>query len=130
MTVAVISVFLALMALAAAFAAWPILRWKAQPVQGSLAVAAATFLIFGIGGGVYYMTGAPYLAARSFSEPSSTDLRGLIAALAERVRARPDDAVGWTLLGRGYLTLNDPADAAAAFRRALAVAKPEERSTL
>ena len=45
---------------------------------------------------------------------------------AERLRARlderPAELDGWVLLGRSYMTLNRPADAAAAFARALELA--------
>jgi cytochrome c-type biogenesis protein CcmH len=76
------------------------------------------------------MLGQPSLAARTLSGPSANDLPGLVAVLASRVRERPSDVRGWTLLGRGYLTLHDASDAAAAFRRAIAVAPPADRAQL
>jgi cytochrome c-type biogenesis protein CcmH len=108
---------------AAAFACWPVL-WKqrANLAAGAMLAGAIAALIVGIGGGGYLMLGQPSLAERSLAGPSPGDLPGLIAILASRVRERPNDLRGWTLLGRGYLTLQDPADAAAAFRRAIAIA--------
>jgi cytochrome c-type biogenesis protein CcmH len=91
---------------------------------------ATAALVLGIGGGSYLILGRPYLAARSLSNASPQDLRGLIAALAQSVRKRPDDPKGWTLLGRGYLTVGDPSDAAAAFRRAIPVSSPAQRPEL
>ena len=127
----VILIFVLLALAAAAFVCWPILRRRDQslPARALLATSLAA-LVLGIGGGLYLMLGEPDLAARAVTGPSSHDLRGLIAVLAERVRARPNDPRGWTLLGRGYLTLGDASDAAAAFRRGIAVAQASDKSQL
>jgi cytochrome c-type biogenesis protein CcmH len=95
-----------------------------------LLAGAATALVLGIGGGTYLILGSPYLATRAFSSPSASDLRGLVATLAQAVRSHPNDPKGWTLLGRGYLTLGDASDAAAAFRMAIRVAPVQERPPL
>ena len=84
--------------------------------------------MLGVGAGTYLMLGEPYLAARSVAP--GEDIRSLVAQLSVRVRQTPNDPRGWTLLGRGYLTLGDPNDAAAAFRRAIAVATTDQRPTL
>lgn len=131
MSILVVLAFGSLMALAAAFACWPILRGRRiRPASRVLLAASVLSLLLAIGGGLYLILGSPHLAARSVAAPVATDLRGLVAELAWRVRERPNDALGWTLLGRGYLTLNDPADAAAAFRRALIIAAPQQRPML
>ncbi|MFL5237648.1 MAG: tetratricopeptide repeat protein [Rhizomicrobium sp.] len=122
--------FLILGGAATAFAAWPAFRREKSARAGKLLAAAVSALIWGVGGGTYLVLGNPALAVRTFAEPSSRDLPGLIAALAQRVRARPNDARGWTLLGRGYLTLGDTADAAGAFKRAISAADPADRAPL
>jgi cytochrome c-type biogenesis protein CcmH len=75
------------------------------------------------------MLGHPELARRSFAPLQTNDVRGLVAALAWRMRDNPGDATGWTLLGRGYLTLDDPSQAAVAFQHGFELApagqKPE-----
>src|SRR4051794_5054589 len=123
---------LALLAIAAAaFVCWPVLRGASENLRAQILLAsAAATLVIGIGAGMYLMLGNPYLAARAFAGPSGHDLRGLIAVLAQRVRQRPNDPKGWMLLGRGYLTLGDSADAAAAFRRGIPVALPAQRPEL
>ena len=123
-------VFVILTLVAVGFAVWPLLRDRAMRGRFLLAAALAA-LVLGLGVGAYVMLGTPSLALRSLTGPSNTDIRGLVATLAQRVvRQSPNDPRGWTLLGRGYLTLNDPADAAAAFKRALFVAQPAQRAPL
>jgi cytochrome c-type biogenesis protein CcmH len=127
-----LSLIFGMLALAAvAFACWPVLRKQDKTVPGRAVLAAAlAALVLGIGGGMYLMLGHPLLAVRSFSGPSPGDLTGLVAALADRIRERPNDPRGWILLGRGYLTVQDPVDAAAAFHRALSIAPSAARSPI
>ena len=122
MKAVLILIFVAIALTAAAFVVWPILRGKGQKL-GARAVlaAAAVALVLGVGGGTYLMLGDPALALRTLTGPSDTDLSSLIAQLVKRVRANPKDVEAWTLLGRGYLTLGDPNDAAAALQKALAL---------
>ena len=116
---------------ATAFVCWPILRRRDDSIRArALLGGAAAALVLGIGGGAYLMLGNPNLAERSLTGPSAHDLRGLVALLAQRVRARPNDARAWTLLGRGYLTLGDAANAAAAFKRGIGVAPLSDKPQL
>jgi cytochrome c-type biogenesis protein CcmH len=122
-------VFGSLVLLAAYFAGMPILRAHAVrlPVR-LLVLGAALFSVLGIGGGLYLAEGTPSLALRSLSPPA--DVPSLIAALARRAREKSFNATGWTLLGRGYLSLGDAVDAAAAFRRAVQMAPLQARPGL
>jgi cytochrome c-type biogenesis protein CcmH len=123
-----ILIFLAIIAVATAFVVWPILRkGEDSRARRAMLAASATALILGVGGGVYLMLGSPGLALRTLAGPNASDLRGLVAALVDRVRQDPDDGMAWTLLGRGYLTLGDPGDAAGAFRHAVPLAPPASR---
>lgn len=47
---------------------------------------------------------------------------------ARKVRDTPDDPRGFIFLGRGYLTLNDPGDAAKAFARALTLQQRQHKA--
>jgi cytochrome c-type biogenesis protein CcmH len=128
MTALLILIFVGLAAIAAGFACWPILKRKGAPAK---ALAAALALaVLGIGLGVYLMLGNPDLALRSLTGPGKNDLGALIAELSVKVRNTPGDPRGWMLLGRGYLTLGDGPDAAAAFKRAAAVAPASERTQI
>ncbi|MGE4220227.1 MAG: c-type cytochrome biogenesis protein CcmI [Alphaproteobacteria bacterium] len=81
--------------------------------------------------GLYLWLGTPGLhgyphaaqqAARAASNRAAADLAGLADQLAARMAAAPDNVEGWSLLGRTYMQLQRPADAAAAFARAAALA--------
>ena len=131
MTGLLIFIFLAFVAVAAGFVGWPILRRRDEPLsRRAVLVAATVLLVLGTASGVYLMLGSPGLALRSLTGPRENDLRALVAELVARVRRDPHDLTAWTLLGRGYLTLGDPGDAAAAFRRAIPLAQPTQQVTL
>jgi cytochrome c-type biogenesis protein CcmH len=121
----VAGIFAALGIGAALFVAWPALRSGGGGTLGRflLAGAIASFVI-GIGVGGYLLLGHPELAERTLAAPSADDVPALVAALVRRMRQRPNDLTGWTLLGRGYLTLGDPGQAAIAFRHAAEIAPP------
>lgn len=53
----------------------------------------------------------------------------LTAQLARKMQSRPDDVIGWTMLGRSYLALGKPAESALAFGRA-AQLKPQDAGLL
>jgi cytochrome c-type biogenesis protein CcmH len=129
MTFLLLAIFLIFVLAAIGFAIWPLLRGGSHRGRYLLSGAVAA-VVFGVGVGVYVMLGSPQLALRSLTGPSDTDVRGLVATLATRVRQNPSDPRGWILLGRGYLGLNDASDAAAAFKQALQVAPPSIRPAL
>lgn len=124
-----VAIFLLLALAASGFAAWPLLR-DATHRGRYLIGGAVSLLVLGLGLGAYLMVGSPALALRSLTGPSPTDMRGLVATLAQRVRDNPTDPRGWIFLGRGYLALNDPADAAASFKEALRYAPSAMRAPL
>jgi cytochrome c-type biogenesis protein CcmH len=123
--------FSALTALAALFAVLPV--WRAQSLkltQRLVLLVAFVAVVSTVGAGLYLVLGTPSLAVRTLSSPRDEDVPALIAALAWRAREKPFNSTGWTLLGRGYLSLGDPADAAAAFKRALETAPVQDKASL
>jgi cytochrome c-type biogenesis protein CcmH len=128
----VVACLFAVLAIAGAgFAAWPAVRdRKAAPRAHLLLAAAIVLFVIGVAGGSYLMLGRPELAKRTLAAPGADDVPGLIAALSRRMRERPGDITGWTLLGRGYLSLNDPGQAAIAFRNAAELATPAQKPDL
>lgn len=65
----------------------------------------------------------PTLAAAPTDRHSVTpeQIQKMVAALGERLKAQPDDAEGWLMLGRSYTALGRYRDAATALRRAQAL---------
>jgi cytochrome c-type biogenesis protein CcmH len=62
-------------------------------------------------------------AAESMSpEEQEQMIRNMVAGLAQRLEANPEDLDGWKRLGRSYLVLEDPASAKRAYGRAVALA--------
>lgn len=127
--IVVFVIFAILAAAAALFAAWPILRIRTRPLRARIAMASALALaVLGIGVGLYLVLGQPQLALRTDATAMrGHDVRALVALLARKVRDTPDDPRGFVFLGRGYLTLNDPGDAAKAFARALALQQRQRK---
>lgn len=126
MTMLLVVIFAALVALAAAFAVWPVLR-GARGWARALPAAALILFVAGIGAGAYLMLGRPELALRTLEGDRVRDIDGLISRLVPRLRAAPVDERGWTMLGRSYLTVGDAADAAKAFARAIGLARASGR---
>lgn len=110
-------IFVAVAAIAASFAALPLLKGAGKR-NAALGMATAV-IVAGIGLVTYFAVGRPELASREFSGLDANDFRGLVATLSRRMHERPDDAQGWALLGRGYLALNAPDEAAKALARAV-----------
>lgn len=118
----------ALALIAAGFAVVPVLR---RPVtEGGrgrrLLLIGAVTLAVSLGGlGLYAVVGQPQLALETLTGPNQNNYRSLISALAREIRYRPNDVQGWTLLGRGYLSLGDAGEAVAALSRAVDLARAQ-----
>jgi cytochrome c-type biogenesis protein CcmH len=125
---AVIAIFTLVAAAALAFACWPL--WRGTDKGRSVLVAALAAFMLAISVGAYIFVGHPQLARRSVEKLDKNDIRAVVSLLAWRMRHAPNDPRPWWVLGRGYLGLDDPVDAAAAFKRALAFAQPAERPAI
>lgn len=76
--------------------------------------------------GLYGLLGAgpqaPQVAGeRGGDTAANADMPELVANLAQRLRENPDNGEGWALLGRSYLFLERPDEAAQAFAKAHAL---------
>ncbi len=83
--------------------------------------AALTLAVFGIGGGTYLMLGQPQLALRTLRGGADMEPNALIERLARHMVESPGDVRGWALLGRAYLGMGDPEQAAKAFAQGLSL---------
>jgi cytochrome c-type biogenesis protein CcmH len=75
---------------------------------------------------LYLWLGDPQAAVSSASvvaqhSTSPDQVQKMVAALADRLKAQPDDVEGWTMLGRSYVALGRHRDAATALQRANAL---------
>jgi cytochrome c-type biogenesis protein CcmH len=93
---------------------------------GSIATRAGTaaLLIALIPAGAFAMylhLGEPAALTLDRTDGKDTSIEMMVTRLAIRLRDQPGDAESWTMLARSYFTLDRPADAAAAFARAVAM---------
>ena len=128
MIVVLVSIFVLIAAAAMAFVCFPL--WRRSGRGRTILIASLAIFVLAIAAGAYVFVGHPELALRSLRNPNGRDVRGLVSALAWRMRNSPDDPRGWALLGRGYLSLNDPQDAASAFKRAAELAPRAQKPSL
>jgi cytochrome c-type biogenesis protein CcmH len=73
--------------------------------------------------GLYLVTGSPHLPGVPFASrvaPMSQE-DAMVAQLAERLKGRPDDLQGWTLLARSYNSLGRMTEAVAAWRQVMRI---------
>lgn len=125
--IAVLVVIFAVVGLiAAAFVAVPALRAAPGAKARPIFAVAGGFATMAIGLGIYAFLGRPGLALNSLTGPSKTDYPALIAMLAQRMPNRPGDVEGWTLLGKGYLTLGNAEQAEKALAQAVNAQKTEQ----
>jgi cytochrome c-type biogenesis protein CcmH len=113
----------------------------AAPRPSRSLVVGATVLVVGIALAGYWWTGSPgaigaapeAAAAGDGSGASHSVDKGQIAAMTEKLAARlkdkPDDVEGWTMLGRSYMVLEKPAEAVAAYAQAVKL-RPEDAGVL
>jgi cytochrome c-type biogenesis protein CcmH len=94
-------------------------RWTAVTLTLLIPLcAAALYWQFGTPEGL-----APAAETHGGGKVTSQDVEGMVAKLAARLEQTPDDAKGWAMLGRSYLFMRRPADAVAAYERAVALQK-------
>jgi cytochrome c-type biogenesis protein CcmH len=92
----------------------------ARPSRGLLARVGAFVLVVAIAGYARYgaWQGAPESAPQA--DPQA-QIAAMVGKLEERLKTQPDDATGWSMLGRSYSVLGRYAEATAAFKRVIAL---------
>ena len=117
-------VFIAMVLIAAVFVTLPVYR---QRKRFSAEIIVAAVFVVAMSAGLYSVTGSPD-AESGRAELASID--DMVESLAARLAADPEDLEGWKMLGRSYLQLGDPAQAIAAFERAVALENSSNGDTL
>ena len=96
------------------------------------AAAIAFYLVVGNPNAINGKAGSTAAANAPFAgqqgDMTQSQIEANVAKLAERLKANPNDAQGWTMLARSYMFLNRYSDAATAYARATAL--NENDSTL
>lgn len=110
-----------------------------QATAKPLPARAVPYLAIGVAGvvalaatGLYAVLGRPDLAASAHvqnqsdeaanTSPARGEVSAMIAQLEARMRETPNDPEGWRMLGWSYLATGRASDAAAAYKRAVALA--------
>jgi len=116
---------LAVMSLVAiGFAVWPLYK---NGKGFSPLVGVAIVLVVALSAGLYNFQGSPAQPSGSGSLPEMDDV---VAALAARLTANPDDLNGWKMLGRSYMTVGNYAGAVQAFEKAVELESAEDAQSL
>lgn len=120
-------------AAAAAPAVQPPAHAPAPRPSRALVAACATFVLVVAGVG-YALKGSPgavvaQAPAAPQGEVTEEQVLQMVEKLAARMQEQPDDVTGWTMLGRSYMVLEQPARAQAAFERARRL-QPKDPSIL
>ena len=82
-------------------------------------VGVAGYAVHGEPGSVWGTPTPPQAATGDGNTPSPQEITAMVDRLAERLKDRPDDAQGWSMLARSYLVLGRLDEAAQASERAL-----------
>ena len=98
------------------FAVWPFLR---ENSRNFAVVAAAVLFVVVSSAGLYAALGSPGVKNERLAHGGGpgADMLEVVEGLAKRLEDNPDDVGGWRMLGRSYMSLNNHAQAVAAFER-------------
>lgn len=103
---------------------WPLYRQEQAISARAVGIGA---LIAAVSALTYVQVGQP--DAR-FAAAAPNSVEDMVASLAERLAANPEDAEGWKMLGRSYLVMRRFSDAVEAFERAAALEGSANGQTL
>ncbi len=98
------------------FAVWPFLRENSRNFG---IVAVAVLFVVASSAGLYAALGSPGLQNERLTHGAGqgADMIEIVEGLAKRLEDDPDDIKGWRMLGRSYMSMNNYANAVAAFER-------------
>jgi cytochrome c-type biogenesis protein CcmH len=132
----------AMVLVAVAVLAWPLLRTLAPTAKGAPVVPRATPLAFAVSVCVAIAAAVVYAHVSSFpwNDPSAAQpappghgslddpatIDALVGKLQAHLQQKPDDREGWRMLGRTYVMMGQPGPAAGAYERAASLSKDKD----
>ena len=101
-------------------------------------VAIAVAVVLPLFAGIWYYEGGSWRAQQQLEraalapqeDAQAAQIRGMVDRLAQRLKAQPDDAQGWAMLGRSYFVLKRYPEAAEAYDHANALTQPPDPELL
>ncbi len=96
--------------------------WGTAMAVAAAVPIAALLLYFAVGNPAALAPGA---ATRDGHAITREQIEGMVDRLAARMTENPEDAKGWTMLGRSYAVLDRHTDAAAAYANAVKRSEPD-----
>lgn len=118
------TVLTALCFVALAFVVWPLYRHSRRL---TLLLAGVVVFSVGLSAALYHRIGSPEVPSGAGSMP---DVNEMVTLLAERLEENPDDAYGWTMLGRSYATLERFDESIAAYEKAIELEEGQDSGSL
>jgi cytochrome c-type biogenesis protein CcmH len=94
---------------------------KTKPSQGQWVALVLVLAIPLLAGSLYWQLGnykSLIQVEQTPLTPEQQEINRMVDGLAERLKKQPDDALGWTMLGRSYKVLQQYPKAVAAFEHA------------
>ena len=122
--------FGAMSLVAVVFAVWPL--YQRQRTLSPL-IGFSVIFIVALSTGLYYRQGNPGLQSVARSGTAEAELQSMdaaIAGLAERLEDNPNDANGWMMLGRSYMSVGNFTDAAGAYEKAIELESAQNPQSL
>ena len=125
MTFWIIAALLCLVALG--FGIWPLYR-ESRRLTPLLAIVIVATVAVSVG--LYSRIGSPDVASAGAQDDTLPDMESAIASLQQRLEDNPDDANGWNMLARSYMTLQRFGDAVTAYERVMELEDGRNAQTL
>lgn len=125
MTFWIIAALLCLVALG--FGIWPLYR-ESRRLTPVLAIVIVSTVAVSVG--LYSRIGSPNVASAGAQSDTLPDMESAIASLQQRLQDNPDDANGWSMLARSYMTLQHFGDAVTAYERLMELEDGRNAQTL
>jgi cytochrome c-type biogenesis protein CcmH len=125
MTIAFIAIATAMVVATLALLVLPLIRRSRRDGRSRAVFATAVALVFAVPAatwGLYHMVGNPAALNPKAIKPPKMTVDQALTQLRARLKKHPKDLQGWLVLGQANTMLNKPAEARAAYAKALALA--------